>query len=186
MNIHIMQDFTKDQDWIVIHGDYEQFHIWGDNEDYVEDTVVLLQKAATSCFKFPFYIHFEGYEDDAKSVLLMRDQFEIHYQPSGRTVLTMFNGKTYHAEIPAFTITIPNSEVLKKVFTEWFYLAQQNSMWLITQGKNVYYKNKIASIEMSKEPTMLLADHDAQGLCIITNQSSYQSREGLRLIFEKI
>ena len=179
-----MKNITKDQDWVNIHGEYEQFHLWGEDEDYVEETSRLMQKIATTIYTYPFYIHFEGYEDEVEHVLLQKDQYEINYKPSGRTALTMYDGRTYHAEIPTFTITIPNKEVLKTVFEEWFYLAQQNSMWLITQGQNVYYENNFATIEMSKEPIFLLADHDAQGLSIITNQPSHQSEEKIREIFE--
>lgn len=184
MDVHLMHDLKKYQDWVTINGDYEQFHIWGDNEDYVEDTIVLMQKAATKCFNFPFYIHFEGYDDEIDSILSKRDQFEICYQNTGRTVLTMFNGKTYHAEIPAFTVTITNNQCLKAVFAQWFYLAQHNNMWLITQSSNLYYKNKFASIDISHEPIILLPDHDAQSLSFITNKPIYQEAY-LQAIFEE-
>lgn len=180
-----MHDVEKEQDWINVNGVYEQFHVWGDNENYVKDTIFLMQNIATKCFEYPFYIHFEGYEDEIDSVLQKRDIFEIYYQTSGRTVLTMSDRKTYHAEIPSFTVAIPNDESLKNVFAEWFYMAQQNCMWLITQGPNLHYKNQFAFIDMSRESIILLTDHDAQGFLIITNNPLYREKEYLRLIFEE-
>lgn len=183
MSIEILKNLEPNQDWINISGDYDQFHVYGDYEDYVEYTATLMQKAATKCFDFPFYIHFEGYEDYVDSVLLNRGEFENYYQDSGRTVLTMSDGKTYNAEIPSFTIKIVNEEILEKVFTKWFHLAQENCMWLVTQGLDLPYKNKFALIDMQQETIILLADHDAQSLSFITSNPSYQSEEQIRLVF---
>lgn len=179
-----MQNIEKEQDWIIVNGEYEQIHVWGDNEDYVEDTLVLMQKFATKCFKYPFYIHFEGYGDEIDDVL-KSNIFEISYQLSGRTVLTTSGGKSYHAEIPSYTVTIRDGEILQKVFAEWFYLAQENCMWLITQGSNLEYKNKFATVDMSNESVVLVTDHDAQGFSVITNNPLYQEEKYLRLIFEE-
>src|SRR5699024_764853 len=116
---------------------------------------------------------FEGYEDCIDSVLLTHNEFVIHYQNSGRTVLTMFDGKTYNAVIPSFTVTIVNEESLKKVFAKWFHLAHENCMWLITQSPDLQYKNEFAFIDMKKESVILLADHDAQSLSFITSNPLY-------------
>lgn len=184
MNVQIIHDLNKEQDWLTIVGDYEQFHIYGDNEDYVEDTILLMQKAATKCFKFPFYVHFEGYDDQIDSVL-QQDIFEIYYQTSGRSVLTMSGGKTYHAAIPAFTVKIPNYDLLKNVFNQWFHYAQENNMWLITQGSRLDYKDKFAAIETYNEPVVLVADHDAQSFSFIASHPSYRKKDSLQLIFEE-
>lgn len=179
-----MRNLNIEQDWVVFNGEYEQFHVYGDNEDYVQDTLILMQKMATKCFKFPFYIHFEGYEDEIESILLKRDTFDIHYQNTGSTVLTMSDLKIFRAEVPCFTVTIPNAETLSAVFAEWFHLAHQNCMWVITQDFNLYYKNKSATIDLSPESITLLADHDAQGFSIITNHSKYQDMAFLYSIFK--
>lgn len=171
-----------------INGDYDQFHVYGDYniyEDYVEYTAALMLKAAKKCFVFPFYIHFEGYEDCVDSILLNRGELEIYYRDSGRTVLTTSDEKTYNAEVPSFTIKIVNEETLKKVFIKWFHLAQENCMWLITQGFDLQYKNNFAFIDIQQESVLLLADHDAQSLSFITSNPLYQNEEQLRLIFEK-
>lgn len=183
MKVNILHDKEGYQDWVHIRGDYEQFHIWGNHEDYVEDTKVLMQIAATRIFEFPFYIHFEGYEDDIESILQMRDQFEITYQSSGRTVFTMSGFKAYRAEIPSFTVTIRDRAALQKVFDEWFDLAFQNCMWLITKNPNLYYENNFASIDMKQESSFLLADHDAYGFSLISNDSFYHLEANLQRIF---
>lgn len=152
MDIHIMHDREKNQDWVTINGDYEQFAVWADEEDYVEATIKLMQKFAVRCFEFPFYLHFEGYHNEIEEILSKRNTFEISYQPSGGTVLTMSGGKTFHAEIPAFTVTIPNKQALEDAFSEWFHLAQENNMWLMTQQANVYYHNKYAAIDLTRTP----------------------------------
>lgn len=185
MGVHITHDVEKNQDWLKIKGDYEQFYVCGNNEDYVEDTKLLMQKMAITCFTFPFYVHFEGYEDEVESVLSHQDTLDIYYQPSGKRVLTMSGLKIYRAEIPAFTVTITNQETLEDVFFQWFHLAMENNMWLISQEANVYYKNKFATIELNDESIILVTEHDAQGFSVITNYSLYQNLEYLRLIFDK-
>jgi len=187
VDVEILKNLETDQDWININGDYEQYHVYGDYdiyEDYVEYTATLMRKAAKQCFTFPFYVHFEGYEDYVDSILLNRREFEIYYKDSGRTVLTMSDGKTYNAEVPSFTIKIVNEETLDRVFTKWFHLAQENCMWLITQGLNLQYKNNFAFINIQEDSVLLLADHDAQSLSFITCNPIYQNEEQLRLIFE--
>ena len=184
MNVEIIHDLKKEQDWVAVNGDYDQFHVYGDNEDYVEDTIGLMQKAATKCFKYPFYVHFEGYDDQVDSVLLHQDILDIYYQTSGRSVLTMSGGKTYHAAIPSFTVKIPNYESLKNVFNHWFHYAQENNMWLITQGFRLDYINKFAALETNNEPIVLVADHDAQSFSFIASHPSYRKKESLQLIFE--
>lgn len=187
MDIEIFKNLAPNQDWINISGDYDQYHVYGDYdiyEDYVEYTATLMQKAATKCFNFPFYIHFEGYQDEVDSILLNRGEFEIYYQDSGRTVLTMSDGKTYNAEIPSFTMKVVNEERLKKVFTKWFHLAQENCMWLITQGLDLQYRNEFAFIDMQQESIILLADHDAQSFSFITSNPPYRKEEQIRLIFK--
>ena len=188
MDIEVLRNLEPDQDWVNVDGYYDRFHVYGDYDicgDYVENTASLMQKAATKCFVFPFYVHFEGYEDFIDSILLIRNEYEIYYQNSGRTVLTMSDGKTYNAEIPSFTVTILNEESLKNVFTKWFHLAQENCMWLITQSFDLQYKNKFAFVDMEKESVILLADHDAQSLSFITSNPLFRNEEHLRLIFEE-
>ncbi|MEC2072563.1 hypothetical protein [Alkalihalophilus marmarensis] len=184
MKVHILHDRKKEQDWVTVIGDYEHFRIWGDQEDYVEAAIYLMQKVAVKCFQYPFYIYFEGYEDEVDSVLERRDEFDIYYQPSRRTILTMCGGKTYDAEIPSLRVTIPNNETLEKIFTQWFYLAQQNNMWLITQHTNVYNKNTFAAIDFINDSILLLADHDAQGFSVITNHPSCQQKEQFRSMIQ--
>ncbi|QXE00640.1 hypothetical protein [Terribacillus sp. DMT04] len=184
MEIQVIQDLEKELDWVKADGNFEHFHIVGVNDDYVEDTKLLMQKAVSKCFKYPLYIHFEGYDDIIDSVLLKRNKYKIEYRDTGRKVLTMSVGKTYRAKIPSFTITVPSENILKSAFTHWFHLAQENNMWLITQYP-ISYRNKFAAVDMTKESTILLADHDAQSLSIVTNDPLYQGKENVRVIFEK-
>lgn len=185
VTIEVLHNLDPKQDWVGVHGDYEQFHVYEDSEDYVEGTMKLMKKAAMKFFKFPFHIHFEGYEDEMDSELIKRDEIKIYYQNSGRTVLTTCDGKTYQAEIPSFTATISDEEELESVFAQWFHLASANSMWLITQSSHLRYKNGFATIEINQEPLILLADHDAYGFSLITNHSLYQKEDYLRLILEE-
>lgn len=188
IGIEVMKNLAPDQDWVRVNGDYDQFHVYGDveiHEDYVACTAALMRKAAMKCFVFPLYVHFEGYEDCMDAILLARHEFDIHYQNSGRTVLTMADGKTYHAEIPSFTVTIANEELLRKVFAKWFHFAQENCMWLITQNFALQYKDHFACIDMKKESVILLADHDAQSLSFITSDPLYRKEEQLGLLFSE-
>lgn len=184
MSIEIYYDVNSDQDWINIIGECKQFHIYQEEEDYVESTAKLMQKAATKCFQYPFYIHFEGYEDCAEAILLKRDVFDITYQDSGRTVLTMSDWKTYHAGIPAFTVMIPNAELLKEAFKQWFHFSVENCMWAITQKSNLQYQNQFAMLKVCEEPIILIPDHDACGLSMITNDPEYQTEEAIGTLFD--
>ncbi len=188
MDIEVLKNLKAYQDWVELRGDYNQYHVHGDYdiyEDYVECTATLMQIAAKKCFNFPFYIHFEGYQDDIDSILLNRGEFEIYYKDSGRTVLTMSDGKAYNAEIPSFTIKIGNAEALEKVFVKWFHLAQENCMWLISQNLDLQYKDKFAFIDVQQDSIILLADHDAQSLSFISSNPLYYNEEQVRLIFKE-
>lgn len=189
VDIEVLRNVEPDQDWVNLHGEYDQFHVYGDydlHEDYVEYTAALMQKAAITCFAFPFYIHFEGYEDEIDSIVLHQRDFPIYYQNSGRKVLTTSDGKTYHAEIPSFTVKIINEDSLQKAFAEWFHLAMENCMWIVTQDFDLYYKNQFAHIDMEQQSIILLADHDAHSVSFITNDPSYRKEDYLRLVFEDV
>ncbi|MDQ0232687.1 hypothetical protein [Metabacillus malikii] len=184
MEIQIMQAENREQDWVNVKGEYEQFHIYGDNDDYVEDTLILMKKAATHCLQYPFYLHFEGYGDEIDYVLSRSDTYNISHQLSGRKVLTMSDGKTYHAPVPSYTVQIAYEETLHKAFSDWFYLAHENHMWLMTQHSPLIYENGFAVVDISQEQTILLADHDAQSLSLVTNHPEYKGKEALRAIFD--
>lgn len=175
MTYSIHHHTTNEQDWVEIDGKYEAFSIWPEAEDYVEETSKLMQRTAEKLFTYPFYVHFEGYSDDIEETLSTRDTYEITYQLSGRKVLTMHANKTFNADVPSYTVKIANPETLQNVFSEWFHLASQNMMWLLTQHEALTYKNGYAFTTLEENPKMLIADHDAQGFTFISK--AFQTKE---------
>lgn len=173
----------KEEDWFVIEGAHEAFMIWAEADDYVEETNQLMQQIATKLYHYPFYIHFEAYEDGVESILSKRNLFDISYQNTRRKVLITNGFKMYQAEIPSFSVKITNQEILQKVFVEWFHLASENMMWLITQNK-IYYKNGYAYIDSQVEPLILSTDHDAQGFTLTSSNNSLKTREKVISLFD--
>ncbi|KAB7669936.1 hypothetical protein F9279_09320 [Bacillus sp. B1-b2] len=119
-----------------------------------------------------------------QSILLMCNRLDIYHQKSGRKVLTMSGGKTYHAEVPSFTVKISSEQELDYVSEQWFHFAQENNMWLLTQCSSLQYKDGFATIDIGNEPTILLVDHDAQGILFITGSVYYQNKDRILSLFQ--
>lgn len=176
MNICIYYEKEISQDWVFVEGFNDSFSVWPEADDYVEETSLLMQQTADNLFQYPFFIHFEGYDDDIDEVCAKISRYDAIYQDSGRKVLTMHTRKTYHAEVPSFPIKITNRETLENVFSEWFYLARENMMWLITQKQKICYQDGFACVDAAAEPVILLADHDAQGFTLMSSRSCLQTK----------
>ena len=177
--------YNKDYEgFINIKGEYIAYAVSGEAYDYVEETSERLRKLAQKLYKFPFYLHFESYYDSPQWILQERD-FDIHYQPSGRTVLTQSGRKLFEAEVPAFTVKISNVELLDKAFELWFQYAFDNNLWVLTQEDTIVYEGGFAAIELMKDEVILVTEHDAYGFTVLTNDKTFQQEKTLRVLLDE-
>ena len=172
-------EYDKDYDGLItVKGEYVAYAVWGEADDYVEETSQRMRQLAQKLYTFPFYLHFESYYDGPEWILQAED-FDIRYQPSGRTVLTQSGGNTFQAEVPSFTVKISNVDLLDKAFELWFQHAFDNHLWALTQENNIFYENGFASMVLTKDKTLLVTEHDAYGFTVLTNQKAFQREAGL-------
>lgn len=182
MAIEILENSEFDSDWVFIQGSLRQFHVYGEAEDYVEETAQRMQQAANHCFQFPFYVHFEGRDDEDIDWVMKHDQqFEIIYQDSGRTLSGYPKDPR---RIPVFSVTIEHKRALEEAYQLWFHLAFENCMWLVMQDQALDYGRTYASITLRPSTVVLLPNHDAQSLSFITNDPTYDSVQAIQRIFQ--
>lgn len=179
-----VDDEHKAGGMLAVKGAFEEYLVWGDVEDYTEQTSDWMQQLVKKTFRFPMYVHFESYYDNKEWILPL--PFELRYKPAGRTILTMSARKTFQAEVPAFTVKIPDEQTLQHAFSEWFHFGVQNNLFAITQEDAVYYERGFATIDLAPETMVLVTAHDAQGMSFITNHSVYQQEENLRKLLAEV
>lgn len=177
--------YNTDYEWLInLKGEYIAYAVSGEAYDYVEETSERLRKLAQKLYKFPFYLHFESYYDSPQWILEEKD-FDIRYQPSGRTVLTQSGRKLFEAEVPAFTVKISNVELLDKAFELWFQYAFDNHLWALTQEDTIMYEGGFAAIELMKDEVVLVTEHDACGFTVLTNDQAFQQETTLRALLNE-
>lgn len=177
-------NYDKEYEGLIeVKGEYVAYAVWGEVDDYVEQTSKRMRKLAQTMYTFPFYLHFESYYDSPEWILQEKD-FDLRYKPSGRTVLTQIGRKMFQAEVPAFTVAITNQGLLDQAFELWFQNAFDNNLWVITQENTVYYENGFAAFDLKKDMTILVTEHDACGFTFVTNEADYQREPLLRAYLE--
>lgn len=169
---------------IDVKGDFVAWAVWGEADDYVEETSIQMRQLACKMFQFPFYVTFESYYDTSSAILAETD-LAISYTPSGRTVLTVIDRKMFHAEVPTFTVTISNEKVLQEVFENWFHFAFDNVLWVVYQHETLTYEDGFASISLQENETILVTEHDAQGFTFITNNRHFDDEQRLKSILQE-
>ncbi|MEG0473288.1 MAG: hypothetical protein RR588_13225, partial [Solibacillus sp.] len=166
--------YNKEYDGLFeVKGECVSYAVSGEADDYVEQTSRHLRQLAQTMYTFPFYLYFESYYDSPEWIL-QETGFDIRYKPSGRTVLTQIGRKMFQAEVPTFTVAITNQVLLDQAFKLWFQNAFDNHLWAITQDDVVYYENGFAAVDLTKDMTILVTEHDAYGFTVVTNQADYQ------------
>lgn len=159
------------------------YAVYGDAEDYVEQTSEWMRQFAKKQFTYPFYLHFESYYDTVDDILAETD-LVMHYKPSGRTVLTQIGRNCFQAEVPAFTVEIRQEADLHKAFERWFTYAFDNHLWALTQHKSVMYVDGFPRLTLKPNEIILVAEHDAYGFTVLTNRADLQQEETLRSLLE--
>lgn len=136
-----------------------------------EDTKQLFITAVNTYLSYPFYVHFETYEDTQEDVLNFKN---IEWLGDVRTILTMFNGSTYHAPVPCFRAEIPDEETLIELVEAYFFLAESNMFFIATQKKHLPYRQvqqngkeqSFASLNALVHKYFITFSHDAQSVVL--------------------
>ncbi|MER2190705.1 MAG: hypothetical protein ABS951_07065 [Solibacillus sp.] len=184
MMIHVLKYDREYSGMIELKGGYAAYAVAGDAHDYVEETSQRLQQLAQTLYSFPFYLYFES-DDDSHEWILREGDFDIRYMPSGRTITRQSGRNTFHqVEVPAFTVAITDEVLLSKAFAFWFDNAFNNYLWAMTQQDTVYYENGFAAVDLAKDMTILLTEHDAAGFTFVTNRADLQEESLMRDFLE--
>ncbi|WP_100329990.1 hypothetical protein [Bacillus xiapuensis] len=166
--------FTDSEaDGIEVKNAAHTFHICGEADDYVKATEELAKALAKELFDYPFYLHFEAYDDMKEELMREWQPQNIRYQHTNRTVLTMTNGCTYHAEVPAFSLAIHNEEELEEFLAELFYLPAQNEAFTLSQRPHMTYCDGYQSIDLKDGEAVIAFGHDAQGCIVYSNKECF-------------
>ncbi|WP_058306430.1 hypothetical protein [Gracilibacillus massiliensis] len=172
IQIEIIHDNNLEIDWFHTTGQYDKFFVTVDEDDYTKATSELMQKLAVKLLSFPFYLHFEGYDDTILETLKQGKCFSIKYRDSKRRILTYSDGKNYLAEVPGYTVKIKDELQLDAVFCDWFDLACANNMWVITKNSSISYIKKYAFFT---DPLILFTNHDAYGFTLLSQSKNLQT-----------
>lgn len=179
INLLKYDDAANRTGMIDVKGEFVAWAVWGEAQDYVEETSVRLRQLARQLFRYPIYVTFESYYDTSADILAETD-LSISYTPSGRTVLTQTGKEIFQAEVPTFTVTILNEQMLHKVFENWFHLAFDNNLWVVYQHDTLTYEDGFAAISLQENETILVTEHDAQGFTFITNNRHFDDEQRLK------
>ena len=184
-NLNVMHIEKNDENRVKVNGYVEQFHIWGSAVDYVEETSELMQQFAKHCFQFPFYVHVETYSDQesVQEMLAFQAHVDMMYRSTGNKVLSMTGGKILYEDVPSFSLKVKDAKDLVLVFGEWFHLAHQNHLWVMSQQADVRYEEGILQFDLTSEAVVLVADHDGYGFSVLTNAEEYREKAKLLAVF---
>lgn len=77
--------------------------------------------------------------------------------------------KSFHREyVPAFVLQIDNEAMLEQALEEFFYVAEQNLFFALTNEPCLVYKGYHATTT-SETVEILLADYDGKAVIFLTN-----------------
>lgn len=82
--------------------------------------------------------------------------------------------------MPSFTVKISDEAVLKQAFPLWFQNAFDNHLWVLTQENSLQSEDSFAQIELKEDEIILITEHDASGITVVTNKQVFQQEEALR------
>lgn len=166
-------------------GNYLRFQVWGNAADYTEETAELMQQMARHCFAFPFYVHVEtfGDQESMQEMLAFQKHVKLTFRSSGKKIWTMQGGMPVHEELPSFSLQVNDAEELKLVFEEWFHMAQQNFLWVVSQGADVQYEDGTIVFDMLKDSVVLMAEHDGYGFSVITNAEGFKEKREILAVY---
>ncbi|MEK5482804.1 hypothetical protein [Viridibacillus sp. FSL R5-0888] len=117
---------------------------------------------------YPLSIYIETHDGEQHQMQKDWAKYAVEYIDSGQRVFTLSSKGMYHAEVPGFFLTVKNTDELKVVFEELFYLAYQNDTFIVSQNK-LDIRTGRNRIFKSGDEMVLTFDHDAQGIILYTS-----------------
>lgn len=142
---------------------YKQYDVVADQQ-----ASELMQQLAQNRWNFPMTLYFEAYGE--KDEILATKSVQVQQVPSENKILTFsLKEGIRRAELPAFMVQIEDVVALNMVFQEFFYVAEQNFFFVLTNMPCIKYEGEHPTVQ-SLDAEIIMADYDGQGALLITNK----------------
>ena len=128
------------------------------------ETPDLMQYVARNRWNFPMTLYFEAYGEIEE---ILGTALPVQQVPSEKRIINFSLKGLRREELPAFTIQIEDEAALKEAFAEFFYVAEQNEFFALTNKPCITYEGEHPTVH-TKNAEILLADYDGQGAFLIT------------------
>lgn len=135
--------------------------------DIVSDqqTEIVIQTFAQNRWAFPMTLYFESYPDEKDAILSA--PLPVKEMPFIKKIIH-FSTKGFQREyVPAYVLEIDNEKMLEQALEEFFYVAEQNFLFALTNESSLFFKGyNLATTSETVE--ILIADYDGQGAIFCT------------------
>ena len=130
-----------------------------------QQTPIVMQRFAQSRWTFPMLLYFESHPFEKEDILNV--PLQVEQIPSKKKMIS-FSMKGFHREhLLAFVVRIENEAMLEQALAEFFYVAEQNLLFALTNEPCLFYKGYHVTIS-SQTGEILLADYDGQATIFLT------------------
>ena len=129
------------------------------------ETPELMQHVARHRWNFPMTLYFEAYGETEE---ILGTTLPVQQVPSEKRIITLSLKGVRRVKLPAFTVQIEDEAALKEAFDEFFYVAEQNEFFALTNKPCITYEGENPTV-YTQNAEILLADYDGQGAFLITN-----------------
>lgn len=163
------------------------YFVGADGEDYVEQNKNFLLEFLFHQNKYPLYITFIVYDEQAEEYITFLNQNNIDFRLNNleeKRTYYDFSGKhQYHP--PCFTARINDSDSLALLINETYWLPTQNEFFSISFSDNLMFefrevkewlkkrKRSIPTFKIEEETTFITIFHDGAGFYLLTNEDKY-------------
>ncbi|NME04505.1 hypothetical protein [Psychrobacillus sp. BL-248-WT-3] len=151
-----------DREWEIELQDQAKSYYISTHYDWIEK---LAFETIENLYFYPLSIYIEKHDGEQYQMQKDWAKYGVEYIDSGQRVFTLSSKGMYHAEVPGFFLTVKNTDELKVVFEELFYLAYQNDAFIVSQNK-LNIRTGRNRIFKSGDEIILTFDHDAQGIVL--------------------
>ena len=101
------------------------------------ETSDLMQQFARHRWNFPMTLYFEAYGETEE---ILGTALPVQQVSSKKRIITLSLKGVRRVELPAFTVQIEDDETLKEAFDEFFYVAEQNEFFALTNKPCITYE----------------------------------------------
>lgn len=133
---------------------------------------VVMQHFAQNRWSFPMTLYFEAYPFKREDIISA--PLPVQQMPSEKRIISLSLKGMRREALQAFMVNIENEAVLQQAFDEFFYVAEQNHFFALTNEPCITYKGE-DPIVCTEAAEVLLADYDGQGAIFITNHDAKEN-----------